>query len=128
ELRAQVFTEIKDRTLETDMSVPVRHDRWWYYSRTVEGKQYAIRCRAPLADPDDWDPPVVEAGTSLAGEEILLDANVEAEGHEFFSLGAFSISDDGDLLAWSVDTAGDERYTIRVRRISTGELLPDVVT
>ncbi|WP_313404609.1 S9 family peptidase [Aeromicrobium sp.] len=127
DLREQIFTEIKERTLETDMSVPVRHDRWWYYSRTVEGSQYAIRCRAPIAGPDDWDPPTVEVGSTIAGEEVLLDSNVEAEGHEFFSLGAFSISDDGDLLAWSVDTAGDERYTIRVKRISTGEVLPDAV-
>ena len=128
DLREQIFGEIKGRTLETDMSVPLRHDRWWYYARTVEGSQYAIRCRAPLAGPDDWDPPVVTPGSPVPGEEILLDANVEAEGHDFFSMGAFSVSDDGDLLAWSVDTAGDERYTIRVRRISTGEVLPGTVT
>lgn len=128
DLREQIFTEIKDRTLETDMSVPVRHDRWWYYARTVEGSQYAIRCRAPIAGPDDWDPPAVEPGIVPDDEEVLLDSNAEASGHEFFSLGAFSISDDGDLLAWSVDTNGDERYAIRVRRLSTGEVLPDLVT
>lgn len=128
DLREQIFTEIKDRTLETDMSVPVRHDRWWYYSRTVEGSQYSIRCRTALIDADDWEPPTVEPGVAVPGEEVLLDANVEAEGHEFFSLGAFSICDDGDLLAWSVDTNGDERYAIRIKRLSTGEVLPDLVT
>ncbi len=127
-LRETIFEEIKSRTLETDMSVPVRHDRWWYYSRTVEGSQYAIRCRAPIDDPDDWEPPTVEPGTPVPGEQVLLDANAEAEGHDYFSLGAFSVSDDGDLLAWSADTDGDERYTIRIRRISTGEDLPDLIT
>ncbi|AXT84797.1 oligopeptidase B [Aeromicrobium sp. A1-2] len=126
-LRRQIFDEIKARTLETDLSVPVRRGAWWYYARTVEGQQYAIRCRCPIGDPDDWDPPALEAGTEIAGEEILLDSNVEAEGHEFFSLGAFSINDDETLLAWSVDTQGDERYTIRVKDLRTGEVLPDEI-
>ncbi|MCW2799578.1 MAG: oligopeptidase [Aeromicrobium sp.] len=126
-LRQQIFDEIKARTQETDLSVPVRRGAWWYYSRTVEGQQYAIRCRCPIADVDDWNPPELEAGTEVAGEEVLLDSNVEADGHEFFSLGAFSVSDDGNLLAWSVDTQGDERYTIRVKDLRTGELLPDEI-
>ncbi|HPU13473.1 MAG TPA: S9 family peptidase [Aeromicrobium sp.] len=128
DLREQLFNEIKDRTLESDMSVPVRHQRWWYYARTVEGQQYSIRARVPISGPDDWEPPTVEAGSALAGEEILLDANIEAEGQEFFSLGAFSLSDDGDLLAWSTDTKGDERFTIKVKQLSTGEVLADEIT
>ncbi|KRC63516.1 protease 2 [Aeromicrobium sp. Root236] len=126
-LRQQIFDEIKARTLETDLSVPVRRGKWWYYARTVEGQQYAIRCRCPIDDADDWNPPVLEAGAEVPGEEILLDSNVEAEGHEFFSLGAFSVSDDESLLAWSVDTQGDERYTIRVKDLRTGEVLPDEI-
>ncbi|VXB98997.1 S9 family peptidase [Aeromicrobium sp. 9AM] len=126
-LRQQIFDEIKARTLETDLSVPVRRGAWWYYARTVEGQQYAIRCRCPIDDADDWHPPLLEAGAEIAGEEVLLDSNVEAEGHEFFSLGAFSISDDETLLAWSVDTQGDERYTIRVKDLRTGEVLPDEI-
>ncbi|MEJ7633465.1 S9 family peptidase [Aeromicrobium sp.] len=126
-LRQQIFDEIKARTLETDLSVPVRRGGWWYYARTVEGQQYAIRCRCPIGDVDDWDPPVLEAGSEIAGEEVLLDSNIEADGHEFFSLGAFSVSDDGGLLAWSVDTQGDERYTIRVKDLRTGEVLPDEI-
>jgi len=128
ELRETIFTEIKTRTKETDMSVPVRHGSWWYYSRTVEGQQYAIRCRCPLTHPDDWTPPVLSPGVELEGEQVLLDSNVEAEGHDFFSLGGFSLSDDDALLAWSVDTVGDERYTIRVKDLRTGEVLPDEVT
>jgi oligopeptidase B len=128
DLRETIFTEIKTRTRETDMSVPVRHGDWWYYSRTVEGQQYAIRCRCPLADPDDWTPPVLSAGLELDGEQVLLDSNVEAAGHDFFSLGGFSLSDDDSLLAWSVDTVGDERYTIRVKDLTSGTVLDDEVT
>ncbi|MFL6091155.1 MAG: S9 family peptidase [Aeromicrobium sp.] len=129
ELRETIFTEIKTRTQETDMSVPVRHGAWWYYSRTVEGQQYTLRCRCPLSSAgDDWDPPVLEPGTPVPGEQVLLDSNVEAEGHEFFSLGGFSLSDDDNLLAWSVDTVGDERYTIRVKDLTSGEVLPDEIT
>ena len=57
----------------------------------------------------------------------MLDSNVEADGHEFFSLGAFSVTDDGNLLAWSVDLQGDERYTIKVKDLRTGEVLPDEI-
>lgn len=128
DLRETIFTEIKDRTQETDMSVPVRHGSWWYYARTIEGQQYSLRCRCPLTDDADWDPPLVEPGVEIAGEQVLLDSNVEAEGHEFFSLGGFSLSDDDNLLAWSVDVVGDERYTIRVKDLTTGELLPDEIS
>ncbi len=130
DLRETIFTEIKDRTQETDLSVPVRHGDWWYYSRTVEGQQYALHCRCPLSrDPqrDPWDPPELEPGVQVPGEQILLDSNAEAEGHDFFSLGGFSLTDDDTLLAWSVDTVGDERYTIRVKDLTDGEVLPDEI-
>ncbi|MBC7558033.1 MAG: S9 family peptidase, partial [Dermatophilaceae bacterium] len=127
-LRQQIFEEIKARTQETDLSVPVRRSGWWYYTRTLEGSQYAIRCRCPIADVDDWTPPDLDATTQISGEEVLLDSNAEAEGHEFFSLGAFSVSDDENLLAWSVDTTGDERYTIRIKDLRTGEVLGDEIT
>lgn len=124
-LREAVYEEIRTRTLETDLSTPVRHGGWWYYTRTIEGSQYAVRCRTAVTDPADWEPPRLEPGAAVPGEQVLLDSNVEAEGHEFFSLGGFSVSDDGALLAWSVDTVGDERYTIAVKDLRTGELLPD---
>ncbi|NLU62840.1 S9 family peptidase [Rhodococcus sp. HNM0563] len=126
-VRESIFEEIKSRTQETDMSVPTRMGEWWYYARTVEGKQYGIQCRCPITDPDDWAPPEVAAGTELPGEQVLLDGNVESEGHDFFSVGAFSLSHDGTLLAYSTDVVGDERYTLKFKDLTTGELLSDEI-
>ncbi|WP_448388863.1 S9 family peptidase [Microbacterium aurum] len=126
-LRERIFGEIRSRTLETDLSVPTRQGDWWYYGRTVEGQQYGIHCRAPLASPDDWTPPVLTPGEPVAGEVVLLDGNTEATGHEFFSLGSFDVSTDGGRLLYGVDVEGDERYTLRIRDLATGEDLPDTV-
>ncbi|MFE1665978.1 S9 family peptidase [Microbacterium sp. P02] len=126
-LRESIFREIKDRTLETDLSVPSRRGDWWYYGRTVEGQQYGIQCRAPIAAPDDWTPPELSPDVPVPGEQVLLDSNLEAEGTDFFSLGAFDVSDDGRLMLFGVDTSGDERYTVRVRDLDTGAPLPDVI-
>ncbi len=125
-LREKIFTEIKDRTQETDLSVPSRKGAYWYYSRTVEGSQYGIHCRRPVA-PGETDPPIPADGAPLPGEEVLLDGNVLAEGHEFFALGTYDVSPDGSRLAYSVDYAGDERFTLQVKDLATGELLTDSV-
>ncbi len=125
-LRERLFEEIKGRVLETDLSVPGRRGDWWYYSRTEEGSQYGIHCRA-RATGDDWTPPTLEPGVPVPGEEVLLDGNREAEGHDFFSIGAFDVSDDATRLLWSTDFEGDERYTIHVRDLATNELLPDEI-
>jgi len=111
-LRQKIFDEIKARTKETDLSVPVRRGDWWYYARSYEGKQYGVQCRCAIADPTDWNPPVFDEHTEIPGEQTLLDENVEAEGHDFFSLGAASISPDGNILAYSVDVVGDELVVI----------------
>lgn len=126
DLRSQLFDEIKSRVQETDLSVPTRRGDWWYYSRTEEGSQYGIHCRA-AADHDDWTPPLLEPGRPVPGETILLDANVEAEGHEFFSLGAFDTSDDATKLLWSTDFDGDELYTVHLRDLTTGAMLEDEI-
>jgi oligopeptidase B len=126
QLREAVFGEIKARTKETDLSVPVRKGGYWYYTRMVEGQQYAIHCRRAVAD-GELDPPSTEDGTALAGEEVLLDGNVEAGTSEFFALGTVDVSPAGDLLAFSVDLAGDERFTLRIKDLRTGELLADQV-
>ncbi len=130
-LREAIFQEIKGRTQETDLSVPGRKDGWWYYSRSVEGKEYSIQCRVRAQDSGDrvadWTPPAVEPGVAIDGEEVLLDGNIEAEGQPFFSVGGAAVTMDGNLYAYAVDNAGDERFTLRIKDLRTGELLPDVI-
>jgi oligopeptidase B len=126
-LRQKIFDEIKSRTKETDLTVPTRRGDWWYYARSFEGKQYSVQCRCPVADPDDWTPPLLDEDTEIHGAQVLLDENIEAEGHDFFALGAASVSLDGNVLAYSVDIVGDERYTLRFKDLRTGKLYPDEI-
>ncbi|RKN31878.1 S9 family peptidase [Micromonospora musae] len=126
ELREQLFEETRRRTQETDLSVPTRKGGYWYYARTVEGQQYGVQCRRAVRD-GETEPPVSVDGAPLDGEEVLLDGNQLAEGHDFFALGAFDVSPDGRWLAYSTDFSGDERFTLRVKDLTTGELLPDEV-
>ncbi|WBQ02058.1 S9 family peptidase [Kribbella sp. CA-293567] len=119
-LREAIFSEISGRTLQTDLSVPARRGGFWYYSRTVEGQQYAISCRVKVAGDE---PPATDG--EIAGEEVLLDGNELAGDSEFFSLGTVDVSPDGRLLAYSVDLIGDERFTLRIKDLDSGELLPD---
>ena len=125
-LREAVFAEIKGRTQETDLSVPARKGGWWYYTRTIEGQQYAVHCRCPV-QPDQVRPPRTEDGAPLPGEEVLLDCNELAADSPFFSLGTFTVSPDGRLLAYSTDLAGSERFTLRVKDLLTGETAPDEI-
>ncbi|MFT4287077.1 S9 family peptidase [Nocardioides sp.] len=131
DLRQAIFEEIKARTLETDLSVPTRNRGYWYYGRSFEGKEYGASCRVPVADPTDWTPPtpadVAPESPALPGEEVLLDLDALAQGHDFFSLGGSSVSPDTTRLAYAVDVVGDERYTIRVKDLTTGDLLDDVI-
>ncbi|WP_151524154.1 S9 family peptidase [Serinicoccus kebangsaanensis] len=124
-LQERVFTEIKSRVQQTDLSVPVRHRDWWYYSRTIEGEQYAVHGRVAVGDSPDR--PELDPGAAPEGEQVLLDGNAEAQGEEFFSLGAFDVTPAGDRLAYAVDTSGDERFDLRVKDLDTGEVVDDVV-
>jgi len=110
-LQERLYHEILGRIQETDLSVPMKRDDYFYYTRTEEGKAYAIQCR--------------KHGSLEASEEVLLDANVLAEGQKYFRLGNFAISPDHRLLAYSTDLEGDEAYTIQVKDLASGELLPD---
>jgi oligopeptidase B len=125
-LREAIFGEIKGRTKETDLSVPARKGSWWYYTRTVQGQQYAVHCRCPVR-PDQPAPPRTDEGGPLPGEEVLLDGNELAGDAPFFRLGAFAVSPDGALLAYSTDFAGSERYTLRIKDLVTGETEPDEI-
>ncbi|POH57353.1 S9 family peptidase [Arthrobacter glacialis] len=130
QLRTDIFNEIKNRTQETDLSVPSRKDDWWYYGRMVEGQAYGIQCRVAASSDGtlaDWTPPLVEPGVDVPGEVVLLDGNVEAEGQPFFSLGGAAVTRDGNLYAYAVDNAGDELFTIRIKDLRTGELLEDTI-
>ncbi|MEV4479833.1 S9 family peptidase [Micromonospora coxensis] len=125
-LRGVLFEETRRRTQETDLTVPTRKGGYWYYTRTVEGQQYGVHCRRAVRD-DETTPPVSADGAPLDGEEVLLDGNLLAEGHDFFALGAFDVSPDGHRLAYSTDFSGDERFTLRIKDLTTGELLADEV-
>ena len=129
ELSDEVFGEIKARTKETDLSVPSYSSHpggsaYWYYVRTVEGSEYPIYCRVVANDREK----LPDLEQEIIGEEVLLDANLEAEGQEFFSLGAFSVSLDGRLLAYSIDATGAERFTIMIKDLVSGELLADQIS
>ena len=125
-LREKLFAETKARTQETDLSLPTRKGTYWYYTRTVEGQQYGIQCRRAARD-GETEPPAPPDGAPLPGEEILLDGNALAEGHDFLALGTADISPDGRWLAYSTDFTGDERFTLRVKDLQTGEVLADEV-
>jgi oligopeptidase B len=107
-LRDQLFDEMVARIEETDLSVPARKGPWLYYSRTVEGSSYGIHCRRPADGPED-------------AEEVMVDENLLAEGYDYFGLGNLSVSPDHRWLAYSTDTTGGERYTMRFRDLTTGE-------
>ena len=123
-LRRTLVDEFVGHTQETDLSVPVRRGDWWYITRTTAGDDYPRFTRVA----DTGSMPQVEAGVMLEGEQVLLDAQAEAAGHEFYSLGGLLPSPDHTLFASAVDTAGDERFTLRVVEIATGEVLDESVT
>jgi oligopeptidase B len=106
-----LYREMLARIKETDLSVPYREGAYFYYSRTEEGKQYPILCR--------------RRGDLEAPEEVTLDLNELSTGHSFLSLGAYAVSDDGALLAYSVDTTGFRDYTLYIKDLRTGELRPE---
>ncbi len=124
-VQQRVFDEIKSRVQETDTSAPVRKGPYEYFTRTIEGMQYGVHCRRPAGTPGLPDP-FAEPG-SPPGEEVLLDENTLAEGHDYFALGGFSVSPDHAQLAYSVDVTGGERYELRFRDLTSGDDHPDVV-
>lgn len=128
-LREAIFQEIKGRTQQTDMSVPSRRGAWWYFTRTKTGQQYPIMCRVPALTEgsveERYQPPKVQPGQPLEGEEVILDCNEFAKDLPFFSLGSFMVTRDGRLLTFGVDSSGDERYTQYFKNLETGQLLEE---
>ncbi len=116
ELQAKLYAEMLTHIKETDESVPYRDHGWFYYTRTLEGSQYPIHCRK-LASAATFD--------AAQPEEILLDVNKLAEGQPFMSVGAMSVSPDGNTLAYSTDNTGFRQYTLHLRNLETGSDLAD---
>jgi oligopeptidase B len=112
-LQESLYQEMLGRIQETDLSVPARRDNYFYYSRTVEEKAYPIYCR--------------QQGDLEALEEILLDVNILATGHEYFALGVFSVSPNHQLLAYSIDTTGAEIYTMYFLDLNTRQTYPGTI-
>ncbi|HWD94926.1 MAG TPA: S9 family peptidase [Acidimicrobiales bacterium] len=113
-LEEELFTEIKGRVEETDISVPVRKGNWWYFERTREGLNYPISSRVPTEN-DDLTPPEIDPMTTLPGEQVILDENVEAGDHDFLSVGVLALSPDESWVAVGTDFDGDERHHVTVR-------------
>ena len=121
DLQEELFTEIRSRIQETDLSVPTRYGPWWWYSRTEEGKQYGISARKPVMTDDELVP------ADAAEEQVLLDQNVEAGDSPYFAVGVHNSAPNHEVLAWSADRAGAEVYELRFRDLRTGQDLPDVI-
>lgn len=107
-----LYNEMLSHIKQTDLSVPVQRGEYLYYSRNEEGKQYAVQCRKKG-----------EQGK----EEVLLDLNELAQGKKFAALGAFAVSDDQNLLAYTLDFQGYRQFTLFVKDLRTGATLPDTM-
>ena len=112
-LQEKLYNEMVSHIKETDTQVPYRRGDYFYYTRTVKGKQYPIFCR--------------QKGSTSAPEEIVLDVNELAKGQKFMSIGAFNPSDDGNLLAYSTDNIGYRQYVLQIKDLRTGQVLPERV-
>ncbi len=113
DFQENLFQEIKGRIKETDQSVPVKRDDYFYYTRMEEGKQYPIYCRRKDSMETD--------------EIVMLNVNQLAEGHEFCSVGGYAVSFDQELLAYPMDTVGRRKYTIYFKNLLTGETLLEII-
>jgi len=110
-LQEKLYNEMVSHIKETDADVPYRRGNYFYYTRTEKGKQYPIYCR--------------RKGSPDAAEEIILDQNELAKGQKFMSVDTFAPSNDGNLLAYTTDNTGYRQYTLQVKDLRTGQLLPE---
>ncbi|MDR4493227.1 MAG: S9 family peptidase [Nitrospirales bacterium] len=112
-LQTKLFEEIKGRIKEADLSVPFQIRDYWYFIRFQEGEEYPLYCRKSVEHE--------------ANEELMVDANELAKGHEYFSLGSWAVSSGQDILAFATDTQGRRIYNIQFKDLQHGTLLPDVI-
>ena len=113
QFQKDLYHEIVGRIKKDDQSVPYLDNGYYYYTRYEKGKEYAIRCR--------------KKGSLDGKEEILLDENVLAEGHDYFAIGGMSVSPDNQWLAYGVDTVSRRRYTVHFKNVSTGDVLDQTI-
>ena len=113
EFADNLYKEMLGRIKQTDLSVPYRLGDYWYFTRTEEGKQYPTYLRSKTRDGKD--------------AEVLLDQNEMAKGFKYFAVGSFDVNDDGNLLAFSTDTTGYRQYTLQIKDLKTGKILPDKI-
>ena len=113
DLQDRLYHEIVGRVQETDTSAPIYFKGWWTYTRTVEGLDYEIYCR--------------RRGSMDAQEEVILDGNELARGHEYFELGYVEHSPDENVVAYAADVNGSELHELRFRDLTTGRDLDDVL-
>ncbi|HKW08238.1 MAG TPA: S9 family peptidase [Candidatus Dormibacteraeota bacterium] len=114
ELEDTLYAEVVGRVQETDYSAPLFHRGWWNYTRTVEGLDYEVYCR--------------RRGSMGAVEEVILDGNELARGHDYFELGYVERSPDQNLLAYAADLNGSELHELRFRDLTSHRELEDVIT
>ena len=128
EAAVRLVEEVKASTALTDVTVPIREGKFWYFRRFAEGQSYATHHRAPVELDEAGSPiPLVpQPGVPTQGEELLVDENEWARGQEFFRLADLYPSPDGRLIAWARDTSGDERYTWVVQEAS-GRIIDEAV-
>ncbi len=117
-LQETLYKEIVSHVKETDLSVPYRFGGWLYYTRYEKGKQYPFYCRKKFP---------AGSGEAEGPEQVVLDVNKMAEGEKFMAVRAYSVSDDGNLLAFSTDNTGFRQYRLQVKNLVTGEILPERV-
>ncbi|QQT28071.1 S9 family peptidase [Sphingobacterium spiritivorum] len=110
----RLFDELKSRIKETDESVPYFKNGYYYYTRTLEGKQYYKYCR--------------KKGSLDAPEEILLDVDAMAKGHAYYAVSGLSVSPDNKLLAYGVDTVSRREYIVHVKNLETGKIMSDRIS
>ncbi|KAL6603404.1 hypothetical protein ACP70R_043765 [Stipagrostis hirtigluma subsp. patula] len=122
QLEDQIYAEIRGRIKEDDIDAPLRKGQYYYYERTLTGKEYVQHCRrlVPTSGPITVHD-VMPTGPDAPEEHIILDENVKAEGHDYYSIGAFKVSPNNKLVAYAEDTKGDEIYTVYVIDAESGE-------
>jgi len=118
-LQETLFAEIKGRIKQTDMSVPYREGDYTYYTRFEDGREYPIYCRRPIESPQPSPRP---------SEQVLLDVNLLAEGHDFCEVSGRQVSPNQHLIAYATDLEGRRIHTIRSKDLTTGKMLGDELT